>query len=267
MTIEVTLDRRVRTRRWMPFRREAAPVVLAIFAFRYDAALVPDLVANIRPFVDGWVSLDDRNANTPYTSDRERRLPLIEAAIANGADWILAVDPDERFEDGLSGRMADLTRETRPTVWGFNLREMYAPDRYRTDGVWGRKNQHRLFNLPRGREHTRSDFAVRDLHATWHPKGHALRHSGLNLYHLKMIDPSRRVARRDLYATLDPEARYQRIGYDYLAEETGARFRRVSWRHAYHPVHRDDGGIWMADASQLRPVDAELSAARTGDAP
>lgn len=254
-------------RRWEPFRRKTAPVVLAIFAYRYDAALVPDLIANIRPFVDGWVSFDDRNARRPYTSDRERRLPLIEAAIANGADWILAVDPDERFEDGLCERMDALTRETKPTTWGFSLREMYAPDRYRCDGVWGRKVQHRLFNLPRGRATTLSDFAVADLHATWHPTGHALRHSGLNLYHLKMIDPSRRVARRDLYATLDPEARYQRIGYDYLAEETGAQFRQVSRRRPYHPVHRDDGGIWMADASQLRPVDERHSAAPPGDAP
>lgn len=263
MTIEVTIDPRQKTRSWTRFRRDTARVVLAIFAFRYDAALVPDLIANIRPFVDGWVSLDDRHAARPYSSDRERRLPLIEAAIANGADWVLAVDPDERFEHGLRDRMAALTAETRPTVWGFHLREMFTPDQYRADGVWGRKVQHRLFNLPRGRAHTLADFSVRDLHATWHPAGHALRQSGLNLYHLKMIDPHRRLVRRNLYATLDPEARYQRIGYDYLADETGALLRKVPKRRAYHPVHRDDGGTWMPDVSTLSAWGG--GSARTGN--
>jgi hypothetical protein len=266
MNVEVTIDPRQRSRRWSPFRRNTVPVVLAIFAFRYDAALVPGLIANIRPFVDGWVSLDDRNATGPYSSDRERRLPLLEAAISHGADWVLAVDPDERFEDGLCERIGTLTAVNEPTVWGFHLREMYGADRYRVDGVWGKKVQHRLFNLPRGRAHTLADFAVRDLHATWHPTGHRLRNSGLNLYHLKMIDPRRRVARRDLYATLDPERRYQRIGYDYLADDDGALFHTVPKRRAYHPVHHDDGGLWMPEPAQLSVWATRPPAQGTGDA-
>jgi hypothetical protein len=29
---------------------------------RYDAHLVPDLIANIDPIVDGWIALNDRQA-------------------------------------------------------------------------------------------------------------------------------------------------------------------------------------------------------------
>ncbi|MRX37184.1 hypothetical protein GJR93_29645 [Aminobacter sp. MDW-2] len=69
--------------------------------------------------------------------------------------------------------------------------------------------------------------------------------SGLNLYHLKMIDPARRSARRDLL--LDPHRRDQAIGCDYLADETGVRLETIPADRSYHPPHLDDGGLWMFD--------------------
>ncbi len=35
------------------------PKVVAVFSFRYDAALVPDLIANLTPFVHAYVALDE----------------------------------------------------------------------------------------------------------------------------------------------------------------------------------------------------------------
>lgn len=231
--------------------RKARPLVLANFSYRYDAHLVPDLIANISPIVDGWVSWDDRNSSQPYSDERRIRRALFEAAVEQGADWILRVDPDERYEAALAERMDYLTAAKIPVVWRFNLRELYSPDRFRVDGIWGRKSQGRLFPIFRSpllRSITRQ-FRGAALHSEFTPRGFRQRHSGLNLYHLKMIDPARRRLRRDLYAALDPENAFQAIGYDYLADERGAEFRRIEAGREYRPEHIEDGGSWMADVA------------------
>ena len=84
--------------------------VVAIFSFRYEAHLVPALIENIRPFVHGYVAWDDRDGNTALTNEPNRRNQLNAAALDMGADWILAVDPDERFEIALADQMRRLTR-------------------------------------------------------------------------------------------------------------------------------------------------------------
>ncbi|TIW19796.1 MAG: hypothetical protein E5V65_09705 [Mesorhizobium sp.] len=67
-----------------------------------------------------------------------------------------------------------------------------------------------------------------------------------------MIEPKRRGARRDLYNHLDPDSRLQKIGYDYLADESGAVLEAIPAGRDYFPAHTDDGGLWMADVSAGR---------------
>ena len=43
-------------RRRLGLLLQRPPRVLALFSFRHDAHLVQDLIENIRPMVDGWVS-------------------------------------------------------------------------------------------------------------------------------------------------------------------------------------------------------------------
>ncbi|WAX92818.1 hypothetical protein N7E70_013940 [Aminobacter sp. NyZ550] len=232
-----------RRRRWRDFFRRRQ-TVLAVFSYRYDAHLVPDLLTNIDPIVDGWVALDDRASTGIVSSEFERQRTLIGAARAAGADWILAMDPDERFEIGAATAIRRLLYPRKPTAWGFNLRELYEPDAYRIDGIWGQKVRYRLFPA-----FDAAELPDRGMHACWYPRdGRYLeRHCDLNLYHLKMIAPVRRTARRDLYNHLDPQLRDQPIGYDYLADETGARFETIPQGRAYAPPHHDDGGLWMAE--------------------
>ena len=71
--------------------------------------------------------------------------------------------------------------------------------------------------------------------------------SQLNLCHLKMIAPARRRARSALYNALDPDQRFQREGYDYLADDQGAVFEPIPPGRGYSPAHRDDGGLWMPE--------------------
>lgn len=218
------------------------PGIVGIFSFRYDAHLVPDLIANIEPMVDGWISFDDRGSRELFSSEWARRRALVEAALGTGARWILALDPDERIERRVARRIARLTRTDEPTAYLFRLREMYAPDRYRVDGLWGRKEQARLLSL-----HDGMTFDLPALHAPWQAMfpGYRLRRTRHSIYHLKMIAAERRLHRRDLYQSLDPESRYQSVGYDYLADDRGMRLRKVSLFRRYAPPHRDDGGLWM----------------------
>lgn len=231
--------------------RSDRPRVIAMFSFRYDSHLVPALLENIAPMVDGWVCWDDRGSSDPVSIERDLRFRLLEAAHGCGADWVLRVDPDERFEAGLATRMDSLTAHKRPIVWTFNLRDLYSPDEYRVDGIWGLKQQGRLFPLFDSLFPVASNdrFSKAPFHGELFPAGYRRKKTGLNLYHLKMIDPIRRKRRRDLYVALDPDHELQEMGYDYLADETGAQFTAIPPNRRYHPPHVEDHGLWMAELS------------------
>ena len=223
------------------------PRVVAAFSYRYDAHLVPDLLANLRPIVDGYVAYDDRGASGLFSDEPARRLALVAAARDMAARWILFIDPDERHEVGLAGRIRALTAVRKPVVWGFRFRELYAPDAYRVDGTWGEKQRYTLFPLCDGQV-----FDDAALHGPHHPKGYKRKQTGLNIYHLRMIDPERRRARRDLYNALDPHAAYQTVGYDYLADDDGMVLEQIPPGRHYLPIHHEDGGLW-APAMQSGP--------------
>lgn len=233
-----------------------APRCVAVFSFRYDVQLVPDLIENLRPIVDGWISWDDRQAATMYTGDRDRRKLLIQAAYDAGAEWVLAMDPDERLERAAAQQLPWMIRMPFATSWSFALRELYAPDAYRVDGIWGQKRQARLFRLF-DRQFPIAEtgaFDTAELHEPWvhYPRGR--RRSDLNLYHLKMITPERRKARSALYNALDPERRYQKVGYDYLADDSGAVLEKIPAGREYLPAHREDDGLWMAVPESVSPI-------------
>jgi hypothetical protein len=232
------------------------PRCIAVFSFRYDIQLVPDLIENLRPIVDGWISWDDRQAATTYTGDTARRKLLIQAAYDAGAQWVLAMDPDERLERAAAEKLPWLMRTPFATSWSFRLRELYAPDAYRVDGIWGRKRQARLFRLF-DRQFPIAEtgaFDTAELHQPWvhYPTGR--RRSDLNLYHLKMITPERRRARSAHYNALDPQGQYQKVGYDYLADDSGAVLEQIPAGREYLPAHREDAGLWMAAPGDVNPI-------------
>lgn len=226
-------------------RASSAPKVLTVFSFRYDAHLVRDLLANVAPLTDGWVAYDDRGGEGLFSDEPRRRRTLLETARSAGACWALAVDPDERFESALAGAIEGFVAVDSPVAYTFALRELYAPDSYRVDGIWGAKRQARLLRLGDG------DFAPAPthLHSSWASfvPGVELRETPYQLYHLKMIEPRRRRARARLYRHLDPERRMQEVGYDYLADESGAVFEKIASGREYQPVHAEDGGLWMPE--------------------
>lgn len=227
-----------------------------MFSFRYDAQLVPALIDNIRPAVDGWISWDDRQSAKSFTGDSQRRKLLIQAAYDAGAQWVLAMDPDERLERGAAEGIPRLVRAPFVRAWSFQLRELYETDAYRVDGIWGRKRQTRLFRLF-DRQFPIAEtgaFGTAELHEPWVSARLGRFHSNLNLYHLKMITPERRRARSALYHALDPERRFQKVGYDYLADDSGAVLQKIPAGREYLPVHEEDAGLWMAPPDEVTPI-------------
>ena len=234
-------------------------MIVAVFSYRHDAVLVPALLANLAPLVHAWVSWDDRQATMPQSDEPSRRNRLLAAARAMGAAWILAVDPDERFETGLKDKIAAMTGPGVQTLWSFELREMYGPDAYRVDGVWGGKAQVRLF--PAAIAQQASDAT---LHGKWYDNsaGLPVQRAGLDLYHLRMATPARRQNRRDTYAAADPERRFQRIGYDYLADDRGMLLEGIPPDRGFLPPHLEDGGLWAPAVADAGGLAADPAAAR-----
>lgn len=221
------------------------PRIVAIFSFRYDAHLVPAMLENVSPLVDGWIGFDDRSADVAFSDERSRRIQLLEAARGAGAQWVLALDPDERWESGLRWAMPFLLASSATAV-SFQFRELYTPNHYRVDSNWGRQRRARLLRVPVG-PITRPKA---ELHAPWVDylaPGRVIR-KPFALYHLKTISPQRRKARAELYERLDADHRYQPIGYQHLCDEAGLRLKRIGFARGYRPAHIDDGGLWMAPA-------------------
>ena len=103
------------------------------------------------------------------------------------------------------------------------------------DGVWGSKCVARLFNLNAGRQ-----FDDSALHGQWAPEearrdGTFVR-ADLEIFHLNMIHRDDRARRRRKYEELDPDHRWQSIGYGYLTDEQGCVCRRISRSAMYDPV-------------------------------
>jgi hypothetical protein len=225
---------------------------------RDEARFLPGMLKNVAAQVDGIIALDDGSTDgtgqlleeCPAVLEVLRNSPerpcydepgghqrLVQAALRHGADWIMSVDADERLERDFRTRAERVIRRgQRLGLQGFSVRtrDLWdSPTSYRVDGIWGRKCVPRLFRASSDHE-----FDASALHGAKTPL--QARVFGLVpladlwFYHLRMMHPDDRIARRQRYEALDPDARYQpRIGYAYLTDERGIRLRRVPARRGY----------------------------------
>ncbi len=239
-------------------RARARPRILALLQCRNEMSYLPGYFENVAPQVDGIIALDDGSVDgsaefvaaqpgvlqlirkppaEPHVWDEpgNRRL-LIEAALDHQPDWLIAVDADERLEQTFRARAeAVIERAERDghAACFVVLRELWdGPDTYRADGIWGTKLRTRLFKASHGHE-----FDERGVHGEWAPRGSSangsLPRADLVIYHLGMIDTADRKARQARYVELDPDRRWQAMGYEYLTDETDLRLKRIPRGRGY----------------------------------
>jgi len=191
------------------------PRIIAAFAYRYEPDWLIDELRQNLSWVDGFAELNDRDRTEPWGVNADRVKELMAIAQAMEPDWIFYTAPDERLED----RAADVLREVadRPgTRYSFRLREMWRPDAYRVDGMWGRKRRARLFR----------PGCLRDT-----------RLLDLNIYHLKMIEPANRAERQRVHSEHNRWDNKRR-GFRYMTSERGLRLERIPAGRGYSPPYR-----------------------------
>jgi hypothetical protein len=107
------------------------------------------------------------------------------------------------------------------------------------------------------------------LHGRWIRAGtdQCRGHSGINLYHLRVVSPARRRLRRALCAATDSDRRFQSIGYDYPVDERGMILEPIPERRGFHPPFVEDQGLPSADPVALAASRRHYTARhpRTGD--
>ena len=230
--------------------------LLALLGFRDEVDEIPQFLANVAPQVDGIVALDhgsidgstellldepklvemlNRPRSAPWDAGLHHRI-LIEAGVRHGADWLLGIDADERLEQSFGERIRSRIAADHGRghdAYAHPILELWdRRDTYRVDGIWGEKARTSLF---RASEDHR--FVERPLHAQWastsgppfgrHPRIDA------RVYHLGMLSREDRSARQARFRKLDPDGRWQRIGYDYLTDESGLRLERIEAGREY----------------------------------
>jgi hypothetical protein len=232
--------------------------LIALLSVRDEMDELAGLLENLGPHVDGIVALDDGSLDGsgawlaarpevlevlhvergPYDEPRNHRM-LVTAGLRHGADWFLSIDADERVEHEFRGRAERVIRRGGPLglkAYAVRLHDLWdAVDRIRVDGVWGSKSVARLFRALPG--HVFDDAR---LHA--HKAPLQARVAGrfapadLIVYHRAMLTARGRAERRERYERLDPENRYQSIGYAYLTDETDLRRERLPAGREYEPL-------------------------------
>jgi hypothetical protein len=232
--------------------------LLAVLAVRNEARFLPGWFDAVLPHVDGVIALDDGStdetpdllagrsevleliripASRPHWDEVGNHRLLVAAALRHHADWILALDADERPERDFRARAERVIRRGSLLgieAYALRLLELWdSEETYRVDGLWGRKIVARLFRaLDDHRFDARALHGIKaPLQASWHGRFPV---ADLRLYHLRMIGAEDRANRRLRYEMLDPNCEFQPgLGYGYLTDEAGLKLQRVSRRRGY----------------------------------
>lgn len=229
------------------------PKIFAVAGWKYEPEwLVDDMKVNLS-WMDKICIVDTRHrVNEFWIHEGEyrqlQRMALIDAGIRVG-DWVYVTSPDERLEDRAKDVIPTLLN--RNVNYVFNLCEMWTPNQYRVDGIWGNKKRPRLYRF----EHNQRFSNKRIQQAPIPLNGKQKVNIDLNIYHLKMIDPESRINRVEAYKktdpnyiyqkrgngrlkSIDPDGKFDKMGYDYLIDEQGMILKEIEQGRGYTPDHK-----------------------------
>lgn len=212
--------------------------VVAVVSYRFDKDYLEDLKKNISPLVDEVIVSYDIDGLL-WKDEGKYRSEMIKKAEKAGADYVLVIDPDERLEKRAVKTIRKLIGkyDGQKVLFKFNYRELYQPNKYRIDGIWGRKERVMVFPLLPDNK-----YSTDKLHTPHQPINDDFKtiDTGLNVYHLKHIKAELRKNRKEIYNKLDPDHKYNgSAGYDYLDDETGMQLEKIKFSRRYLPKYRD----------------------------
>lgn len=219
--------------------------------WKEPAHLVEDMKENLA-WADKICIVDDRHRKT-WRHEGEYRLLQREELQKAGIrpwDWVLVTSPDERWEKKAETVIRNIAQYKRRTIYRFHLKEMFTPTEYRVDGIWGRKTRPRLYPyLPD------QVFSKKRIQQPPTPAGnYGRRLLDINIYHLKNIEPESREGRAEAYKktdpnyihlprnarsvkAIDPEGKYERLGYDYFKDTEGIKLQKIPKRRQFTPAY------------------------------
>lgn len=211
--------------------------VIGLITYKYDKDYIEDLKSNLKGLVDEFIVKFDEHGDF-WKHEGKYREDMVRQAEEQQADYVIVIDPDERLEKKAVKKLRRLMEQHlgKRVMYEFNFRELYTPNTYRVDGVWGSKERVMAFAV-----FADSKYSPRLLHAPREPMSEGFERikTGWNVYHLKHIKPELRANRRDVYNALDPDKKFNAPGYDYLNDEEGMELKKVPFARMYKPAYRD----------------------------
>jgi hypothetical protein len=189
--------------------------IVAGFAYRYEPDWMIDQLRENLAWVDGFAEINTRGRGDVWMPRLERVRAVQQLARDMDADWVLALDPDERLEDGAEATLRKLA-DGRHGRYSLRMRELWTPTAYRIDGTWGNRRRRRFYRL--GNRHQAQPIDI-------------------NIYHLATIEPANRAVRRHVHTdhnTWDNKSH----GFDYLDDDTGKILEEIPTGRGYTPTYR-----------------------------
>ena len=231
--------------------------IICVMCIRNESKNLPGCLKHLEKYVDKIVVYDDESTDNSVEilkkckkvikiisekqkgkhnwCERHNREVILRAAKEISTvkiPYVLCVDPDERFEINFLKNLRKIVSNNFGKAINIHFRELWDNiKQYRIDGLWGLKNKTLLFPL--------SDIMTFDYENEYHIPWFYRELTDIieldyNLYHLNMVKESDRIKRRDLYNKLDPNKKFQPIGYDYLVDLSGIVLEKISYKRRYN---------------------------------
>lgn len=211
------------------------PKIVACLGWKYESKqMIKDFKENMA-WVDDFAILDCRSRDELWIHEGEYRRILREMASEKQADYILIASADERYEKNAGNIIRPIVDMNHEELYDFPLRELWEPNKYRIDGIWGNKRRIRLWKyLPD------ANYAYQPIQCPSFPQnsGRHIQTIDVNIYHLKTIEPENRRLRASVFKQLDPTNKYQPIGYDYLCDNFGLQLEEIPEGREYSPPYK-----------------------------
>lgn len=175
-----------------------------------DDGSTDDTVAVCREALAGVPHRIVSLARSTFHQEHRLRRMQWELALAEQTDWILVLDADELFEDGMRTGIRQLVDQDQADAIAFRLYDFWDEGHYRDDALWGAHRYYRPF-LVRRLPGQRVAWQETDQHCGRLPRdvmGLTLARSDLRLKHLGWANPRDREAKYERYKRLDPDGKF-----------------------------------------------------------